>query len=190
MSNEKIIVWDPSGEYWQGGIVDVESAMALEARGVAMLPVQRDLLQGGALSGFYFRAWGAGWPLAGSTPRMCCPMALRASPFDSAKPDAPAVIYWMARLVPDGVQDADWRPLGTVRLASDSGQLGAFGVGLAVTPRTAFDLSGLGKPDREGGWTISGDARFGVQTDMTLGLGLYCSGPGLRVAWAAVSQSD
>jgi hypothetical protein len=189
MSRDRIVVWDPEGEYWQGGIVDAETASPLAARGVCLLPVQRELLKAGALSGFFFRSWGAGWPIEGSVPRMCCPMALRAAPFDSAKPEAPMRIYWAARLVPNE-PDGD-RRIGTIRIASDSGQQGAFGCGLSATERTAFDLAKLpARPDEWGGWTVGGDAYFGVASDITIGLGLYCSGPGLRVAWAAVSQSD
>jgi len=188
MSQDRIVVWDPEGEYWQGGIVDAETAVPLAARGVCLLPVQRELLKAGAISGFFFRSWGAGWPLEGSVPRMCCPMTLRATPFDSAKPDAPMRIYWAARLVPN---DPHPHHVGTIRIASDTGQQGAFGCGLSVTDRTAVDLAKLpGHPDEWGGWTIGGDAMFGVASDITIGLGLYCSGPGLRVAWAAVSQSD
>jgi hypothetical protein len=190
MADERIIVWDPEGEYWQGGIVDVATAMPLAARGVAMLPIDRRLLKLGALGGFFFRAWGAGWPVEGSVPRMCCPMALRVAPFDGGVSGVPNRIYWVARLVPDGVPEEKWKPLGTIRLAPDSGQQGAFGNGLTTTPRTLVDLSTIGKADEHGGWTVGGDAVFGSQLDQTIGLGLYCSCPGVRIAWAAVSQAD
>jgi hypothetical protein len=191
MSNDKIIVWDPAGEYWQGGIVDEPTARALSGRGVVMLPVVRELLKGSAISGFFFRAWGAGWPIDGSVPRMCCPMILRVAPFDPSKATAANRIYWAARVVADGQVPPDWRPLGTVRIASDTGQQGAFGTGLTSTDRTVVDLAKLSsRPDEDGGWTIGGDALFASQVDMTFGLGLYCSGRGLRIAWAAVSQAD
>lgn len=190
MGNEHIVVWDPEGEYWQGGIVDSATALPLRARGVALLPVDRRLLVAGAISGFFFRAWGAGWPVEGSVPRMCCPMTLRVAPFDGQRDGTPDRIHWVARLVPDGVPADDWKPIGIIRLAPDSGQQGAFANGLTATDRIAVDLAKLGKADQHGGWTVGGDAMFGSRFDQTIGLGLYCSCPGVRIAWAAVSQAD
>lgn len=194
MERDQIVVWDPKGEWWQGGVVDPARARALAAEGVVMLPVRRQLLESnGALGGFFFRAWGSGWPLQPGPYRMVCPLALRVRAVETAQVDPPTTLSWVARLVPgDDVElheDGRYVGQGIVRLAFDSAQPGAFGGGVSPTDKSAVDVAQLGKPDANGGWTIRGEALLTPVSDMTVGLGLYCSAPGLRVAWAAVSQS-
>jgi hypothetical protein len=81
------------------------------------------------------------------------------------------------------------KPKGTIRLAPDTGQTGMFGGGVSANDKTAVDLGLLQAPDEHGGWTVRGEAGVNVAIDAMLGLGLYCSGEGARIAWAAVSQS-
>jgi len=195
-ATKHIVVWDPEGDYWQGGIVDDDLAHTLRARGVALLPVEPNLMtRSSAAAGFFHRAWGAGWPLGGAVPQMCCPMLLQLSStvVESATAQAPNRISWVARLVPDpGAVDSDGRLVqqaGQIRLAADSGQPGAFGGGLSPTERAAVSVRELGQIDQHGGWTVGGDALVSVALDAFIGLGLYGWAPGLRVAWAAVSQS-
>jgi hypothetical protein len=186
---DHVVVWDPSGDFWQGGIVTQEVADSLVPAGVVMLPVERRLLEQCAIGGFFFRSWGAGVPLPAGVPRMVCPMAMYVARLNNSQPDAPTRLSWVARLVqvaPYGVAE---KPTGMIRLAPDSGQLGTFSGGVSATDKTAVDLSLLGAPDAHGGWTVRGEAGVNVAIDAVLGLGLYCSGEGARIAWAAVSQS-
>ena len=132
--DSSIVIWDPHGDFWQGAIVSAEEVPQLEMRGVATLPVERELLKGGAISGFFFRAWGSGWPLEDSVPRMCCPMALRVVQFATdqvAHNITPSRLNWTARVVPSSpdVLDDSGRSVavGSIRLAADSGQGGMTG---------------------------------------------------------------
>ena len=51
-----VVVWDPSGEYWEGGLVDDATAAVLRARDVATLPIDPGLVRGGAVRGYFRRS--------------------------------------------------------------------------------------------------------------------------------------
>jgi len=187
-----VVIWDPSDEYWEGGIVDAELARGpLRGRGVATLPVERNLVGRSAVGGWFKKAWGSGWPLGTNSPRLTCPMMLWV-----ARDSNPAVayarrLYFAARLVPDAeTLEAvrQGRPLsGMIRFSPDSAQPGTHSGGVGET--TSIDPKELKAPDEYGGWTVYGQARVSSPVDGMLGLGIYASAPGLLVAWSAVSQS-
>jgi hypothetical protein len=186
-----VVIWDPSGEYWEGGIVDAEVATPLRGRGVATLPVESNLVGRSAVGGWFKKAWGSGWPLGTSSPRLTCPMVLYVARDANPSVATARRLYFAARLVPDAetleAVGQGKQLSGMLRFSPDSGQPGTFSGG--VGDATAVDPKQLPPPDERGGWTVYGQARVSSPVDGMLGLGIYASAPGLLVAWAAVSQS-
>lgn len=175
-----VVVEDPKGEYWEGAIVDSTTAGVLSARGVVVLPVAAELFHVSAVGGYFKRAWGAGWPLP-KHPGLSCPMLLFVTQRQTA-------VHWVARLVRDVESDERANFNGLVRLTPDSTQALAQRPGFVADDREpAFDLSTLGPEREDGGWLIRGRAKVFAPSDGYMGLALYGAGPGLRVAWAAVS---
>jgi hypothetical protein len=184
-----VVVEDPSGEYWEGGLVESEVAAVLRSRGVCTLPIEPTLVRRSAVGGYFRRSWGAGWSVGTQTVQMHCPLVLFV-----ARGDDNRSLHWAARLVPEsadvaGVTGRGGKLTGILRLTGDSGQPGTRSGGFVPSERSAFDCSTLGRPDERGGWTVYGDAQMLAPDDQMFGCGLYGSAPGLRVAWAAVSQS-
>lgn len=175
-----VVVEDPSNEFWEGGIVNAQTANVLAARGVTVLPVAADLFRVSAVGGYFKRSWGAGWELP-QHPAIFAPMLLFVTPQQNA-------IHWCARLVRDVSAGEVARFSGSLRVTPDTTQVQAQRPGFAADEREpAFDLSQLGGERPDGGWVIRGRARCFSAGDGYMGLALYGAGPGLRVAWAAVS---
>lgn len=181
-----IVVEDPKGEYWEGAVVNQEYATVLKSRGVALLQVEPHLFRASAIAGFFKRAWGSGWPLDALAPRMHCPMTLYA--FKELQ-----ALHWAARIVPasQAVADqmAEGKGVGTLRFTGDTGQCVGFAGGIMNTGGCYIEAQKLGKPDERGGWTVGGSTVLQVQTEGLFACALYGAAAGLRVVWAAVSQS-
>ena len=93
-------------------------------------------------------------------------------------------MHWAARILIDGPGRVD----GTLRLATDTAQINASAIGLS--PITSpIQLSTLGEPDEQGGWTIGGKATASIPGAMFIGLQLYGMAQNVRVLWFAASQS-
>jgi hypothetical protein len=175
-----IVVEDLTGDFWEGAIVDAAQAAILASHGVTLLPVDPTLFHLSAVGGYFKRAWGAGWPLP-SHPGLVCPMLMFVT-------QRHQMIRWAARLVRNVDAEKTDRFTGQIRITPDTTQALAQRPGFAADEREpAFDLSMLGAERPEGGWIVRGSARVFSPNDGYLGLGLYGAGPGLRVAWAAVS---
>lgn len=187
-----VVLEDPRGEFWEGALVSLEIALVLRSRGVATLPIASALLARSSVGGYFKRAWGSGWPLSSVLPQMHCPMILWAAVGTQNEPLRR--INFAARLVPDPEVLAAVRRgaklAGAIRIAAESGQPGAFSGGLSPDVDTAVDANDLtGKLDEFDGWTVYGGANLNVPSDGFFAAAIYGSIPGLRVAWAAVSQS-
>jgi hypothetical protein len=186
---QHIVVDDPEGEFWEGGLVSAEADVpVLRARGVTTLPIAPELIGLSAVGGYFRRAWGSGWPLDSAIPQMVCPMMLYVlQGGDPQKVDAGAIrrINCAVRLV----RSADIEPRGSLRLTTSSGQPGVFAGGFSATNDTHLDVSKLGKPDERGGWTAYMGGTISAPANTLIGFALYGAAPGLRVAWAAISQS-
>lgn len=187
-----VVIWDPNGEYWEGGLVESSISDALRSRGVATLPTEAGLVSRSAIGGWAKRAWGSGYPISTSTPRMACPVILHVAKVDQTGGVSFRRLSAVARLVPDTVEDAahvrDGGKLsGHLRLAGDTSQVGTYAAGL-FEPRV-IDARELGPLDVNGGWTVYSESGINVGVDGYVAVGLYGAIPGARVAWAAVSQS-
>lgn len=189
-----VVVWDPSGEYWEGALVPPETGRVLQARAVATLPVEPRLLRRSAVGGYFRRSWGSGWPIGTAVPKMACPMMLHVVPGDGPL----TALNWCARLVPDSEESAyeiaeriekGGHLTGALRLCADTGQQLVSSGGFGSTPTTAIAVDKLGKPDANGGWTVGGKATIQTMTGGHFGCALFGMMPGIAVAWAAVSQS-
>lgn len=178
-----VVVWDPEGRYWEGSLVDQHVAATIRGRGGVVLPADASLFQVSGCGGFFKRAWGAGWPCDFAVPRMFCPMTLFLTKDHR-------VIHWAARLVPDERhQTAENGPPdspGTIQIISVPARANLYQA--AITPRTnAKSIREFGPVDSEGGWSIGGHAYATVMNEGNHSFGLYGSGSGVRVAWAAIS---
>ncbi len=188
MANKNfIVVSDPTGDFWEGSLVDDARARQLESHGVILLPVIPDLFRSSGVGGFHKRSWGAGWSLNTSAPRMIAPLTMYCSKDFS-------VVHWRARLIPeDGflalLQKGEPELLtGSLRISGDPSQANPNKISL--TPKEVIDIRTLTEKQLvDGGFNIGGSATARVPQDAHYGLALYGFAPGLRVAWAAVSQA-
>lgn len=188
-----IVVWDPEGEWWEGGIVpEPEQARALAQRGVVLLPVMPELLRVASNAGFYKRAWGKGVALSSGGMQPLCPLSIYAL-------HDVHYLHWAARLVPTpstaAGEDGRLKVIrGLFSIVPDGSQRGALAAGLVGAERDRVTLDQLPEPDRWGGWTVRGAARIQQMLDTQVGLtfhgGAMGTGPQLRVAWAAVTQTN
>jgi hypothetical protein len=181
-----IVVWDPTNEYWDGSLVDGNRARQLEARGVALLPVNPELFKLAGVGGFAKRSWGAGWPLDYQAPRMACPLTLY------CLKEKDFFLHWCARIAPDPAiadkVDEGGKFNGFLRLAADSSQGSALHVGLQGEP-SPIDIRELGRRDVHGGWTVGGNAIVRPVQDGFYNFALYGNAQGFRVVWVAASLS-
>lgn len=185
-NNTFIVVEDRSGDWWEGSLVDATRANQLAARGVCLLPVVPDLFRQSGVGGYHKRAWGAGWMLDTAIPRIVAPLTMLCSR------ELP-VLNWCARLVPEAsfIDKLKVSPdllSGFIQIAADPGQVHAHKIG--VTPAETIHMKSLTQDMLvDGSFYVKGTARAIPTADAHFGFGLYGMSPGLRVAWAAVSQS-
>lgn len=183
-----VVVFDPSGNQLDGEVISGNAIGVAQARGVALLPVELELLRHGGVSGYSKRSYGRGWRYNPVGATRGCPLVLHVSAgFDA--------LEWCARILPETPppaaegEVAEPLPLGgSIRMAPDTAQVGAGAIG--ISPETpAIQLQLLGPPDAAGGWTVTGRARMGITGDMFLALQLYGQMAGARVVWFAASQT-
>jgi hypothetical protein len=182
---QNLVVWDPKGEFWEGAVVDDVRARALEARGVAVMPCIPDLFMRSGVGGFAKRAWGSGWPLDHTVPRMFAPLTVfvRAPDPGSSHQKQPR-LHWRMRLAPLG----DGAPgLGVIRVASDSSQHNPHKLTMSYGEQDHVDVSRLEAPDAAGGWTIGGSAMICVPGDAHYPIGFWGAASGCRCVWVAAS---
>jgi hypothetical protein len=188
MAIRELVLWDPSGIYWEGALVDAgANAEALRRRGVALLPVDTVLLRAGAMGGYVKRAWGSGWRLT-EVPSHHCQMAMLLQHERTR-------LHWVARLVPHELEKGQ-KPRGWLRLLGDASQppVSAAPVFPAEradrTDMTTVSFDTIGEPDESGGWTVSGEAGCGLINAGFFAFALHGAGRGVAIAWAAVSQTS
>lgn len=184
-----VVVWDPSDEYWEGAVIDAQRVNEFRARGMQTLPCVPELFRLAGVGGYTKRAWGAGWPLDTMVPGNVCPLTIY-HPGGEFR-----IIHWTARLMPTPAALARMKAglsaaQGVLRITADVGRGGGPRATVADDPShggNAVQLDQIGKPDRDGGWTVYGRAQIYVHGESYTGLTLYGFGPGMRVAWAAAT---
>lgn len=184
-----VVVSDPAGKYWEGAVVDAVRVNELRGRGVATLPCIPDLFRYAGVSGYSKRAWGAGWPLDTVVPSLVCPLTMYV-PFD-----APKNVEWCARIMPTNealarVEKGHSASNGVLRLAA--GEMRGSQLRAVITDhegKNNVDVSKLGPPDEQGGWTVYGRAQVHASGEGCYGLALYGFAPGLRIVWLAATLS-
>ncbi len=155
----------------------------LEARGLVALPVDPELFLVSGVGGFYKRSYGSGWPLNASTPRFLCPALLYVTREHHK-------LSWAMRLVRDGAADAREQYVGLLRLTRDTAQIAGLAGGFSGNDpqnKNLVDVSKLGAPDDEDGWTVRGDGTLMSSGEGLLALSVYGNAPGLAVQWLAVA---
>ena len=178
-----VVAWDPSGDYWEGAIVDEVRSRQLAARGVVTLPCHPEIFQLAGFAGYARRSWGSGWPLDNAVPQACCKLALFAPGEPYRK------VHWAARLVAESTSD---QHVGLLRLAATEAYWNQHRAVLSefTGSTNVVDLSKIGPADEHGGWIVRGNARFDAPIPGFYGMGLYGNGFGMRVAWLAVTLTS
>ena len=109
--------------------------------------------------------------------------------------EAPKNVDWCARIMPtkealDRIEKGQAATQGILRLAGAEARGNQMsGVVTDHDGKNAIDVSKLGKPDENGGWTVYGRAMIHANVEGCFGLALYGFAPGLRVAWLAATLS-
>jgi hypothetical protein len=175
-----VVVHDPSGSYWEGALVDRQTASQLEQlQRVVTLPVMADHFRSSGVGGFAVRRWGAGVPLDSRAPQMICPITLFCVPQVRG-------LVWKARVMPNGAPRKQYD--GLLRFVADSGQrTPAKGSYSELSDRVLSLRDELPPIDPEGGWTIGGEGIISAPNEGHYGFSLYASAPGLLAVWVACS---
>lgn len=183
-----VVVWDPSGTYWEGGVVPHAKALAIEDQGGCVLPCDPETFLLAGFSGYARRAWGSGYPLDSASPELSAPFAIHLPDQDHR------VVHWAARLVPGSLATerlaaGHSASQGIVRLAAGVMRLGQSRPTIAEgeVPKNVVNVGKLGQPDQDGGWNIKGEARIYCPGEGTYALALYAAAPGMRVVWTAAT---
>lgn len=176
-----IVVDDPRGEWNEGSLVEESRARVLTSEGVALLPVDSQLFRYSGVGGYARRAWGSGISLSNQHPRLLVPMTLFVD-------QTVRNLNWLVRLIPDAEMPGIRRFNGILRLMQDSSQAHSAVGGLGAATQS-FDLSEIGAPDAQGGWTLRGTYDLAPHAAGHMGIALYGTAPGLRVVWSAISAS-
>ncbi len=180
---DHVVVWDPTGEYWDGGVVSELKARELASRGVVTLPCVPETFTLAGFAGFAKRSWGSGWTLAepGGSIGSQAPIAI----FAPGEPHRR--IHWAARLYGERSEN---KRTGILRLAAMEAywnQHRAVISEIGGAARNAIEVASLEKPDEYGGWTVRGTARLDVPSPGVYGACVYGYAPGMRLAWLAVT---
>lgn len=172
-----VVLFDPRADgLREGTIVEGVKVEAMKAAGVALLPVEGDLLGRNGASGWTKRCWGEGDALHPQQNRRGCPIVLHVSPYFPT-------LHWIARVVP-----VEKEPRGMLRMSVDTTQIGVMPGGLNVIEGPTR-IEELGEAPESGGWLVRGKAGIHSNVEGFLGLGLFGTLAGCRVEWLAVSQT-
>ena len=186
-----VVVGDPTGSTPEGTVLagddQGKAIVALERRGVTLLPIDEALLGLGAVGGWFKRSYGRGVALEGMRGTRVCPLVLAVEP-------QVEFVHLAVRLVPSLVKVGAEQPAprGQVRLVSDpSGASTGMSGGLSALAldNQAAHTDDLGPPDKAGGWTLKRSYRLSCSMRGLLMMNLYGVASGVAVAWAAVSQA-
>jgi len=192
MSNKiptNIVVFDPKGDYWEGALVDEHTAMVLNARGAVVLPTSPELFRISGIGGFMKRSWGSGIVFDYPTPRVIAPLSIYVTP-------ELRTLTWAARLIREPGSE-DRNVIGQLRLVSDSAQPSSTQGGVGAHELSSRDGRFANviniqeiQPDEAGNLIARGVSRVVASAPGISGVGLYGTGQGVRLLWAAVSLSE
>ena len=186
MIGQAIVVWDATGEYAEGEVVDDNRKVKLLAQGRAVvLPVDAEILGANALAGYVRRSFGRGWVPDQYTPGRGAQLVFYSIP---GRP----MLHWCARIgtaFERAFKPGDLAARGSLKLMTDTSQRGIALAGGLVPVVEPPRLETLGSPDKDGGWTLQGTSQFSAQHEGFIGLSLYGAASAVRVLWLAVSQT-
>jgi hypothetical protein len=171
--NRSIVVWDPSGKWPQGEVVEPEQGADLTCYGGIVLPYDERGDAINPIGSLHIRSLGKGvW--FKMVPERLATLALYVSGYITS-------VHWRMRL-----QAATHAvPSGMVRM------LGLVSPGIQRPPSegAAVNLTGLGLPDANDGWTIGGSINVPlVGFGGYMGLQFVCGGStALRATLVAAS---
>jgi hypothetical protein len=185
MSNQHVVLSDPTGNFWNGAFVSREKATALEAMGATTIPVVPEMMLRNGAGGYVVRSWGAGWPLS-QHPTAVAKLLMFCDPAFSR-------FHWRARIrLNAGVKIEDVAPDAAVRFAPD----GAQHMSMLVGVQAGGEQGALARISdavtihpSDDSWIVGGEVAMAVRTIGYAGFALFGHGKGLSVEWAAVSQT-
>jgi hypothetical protein len=177
---ERVIVWDGTGQERVGSLVHLTQALhAEETSGrVVTLPTDARAFGTSALGGYSLRQWGTGVRFSDMRPQRGCPIAVHVAQ------DVPYV-HWAVR-IEKADKSAGMR--GTFALVGSSDPVIPMVGALSALGRPA-DLTQLGEPDERGGWVLRGKLGLRTMVDGLCPLIAQAVADNLLVRWVAVSQS-
>ena len=178
MHKHHVVVDDPTGQYYEGSLVEPVRAEQLRTKGTALLPVDPNLFLSSGVGGYFRRGWGSGWPFVGAHPMMHAPLLLLCD-------ERHTWLHWCARLVRS---DAGPIQPGQLRIAADPGQHTAGRIAKLRIEGLPIDVQKLGPVDpARGGWVVGGTAALTIGAEGHYGFSLWGYAPGMSVVWVAAS---
>ncbi len=183
-----IVVEDPQGIWWDGAIVDEGRQRQLEARGVVLLPCIPDLFRKSGVGGFHKRSWGAGFPINPTRPGIVAPLTLFCSQHFN-------MMHWAFRVAMEPghlekVKNGDKAVFdgAFIRFIGDASQ--ANPNKCTLTPVVSPDFATFDERMLvDDGFIIRGSSTCSFSGDGHYGFALYGTARGLRIVWAAATQS-
>lgn len=165
------VLSDPEGKCLTGTLLNGPAARQASQRGVALIPVDKDIYQvRSAIAGFFRADYGDGLPL----PVFASPIAHLTLALDPR----PCQIHWRACV--KLVEPRD--PSGSLRLTADSSQYGT-SVGIQSDAVDLAAYRGIERPFVVGGSSTLPNPPAGIVGFALWGLGLA------KLLWVAVSQT-
>lgn len=163
-------IWDPTGHYRVGTILENDRMTVARRRGVAMLPIDLRHVHASP-PGFFHRSWGDGWVYDNMIAERGCSMVVVADP-------AYHWMYWAAAVEPIRAGEA---MTGQLRLVGN-GANGCSSAGISqdvIPPQLQHFPS---EPT-----LIGGRCQVAVAQPGILGLSIYGSVKNARILWSAAS---
>lgn len=183
MQPQQHVLYDPTGAFLPGDLINDNQASELQARHGQSIPVDPELRLRNAVCGLYERRFGVGLAMLRQPTRLAAlVLYISSGNQDGGHPS----LHWRARLAP--IDPAEFTD-GTLRIVGDAGQFGIQLSQFTAQASAVAHVRDLGKPDSHGGWNVGGDVPLNFSMGGYLGLQAYGGGQNLKLLHIAVAQT-